>query len=940
MRLPTKAIVTETGEARFLVQYKDTPRYSLGQFFGSVPTTGTQMSPVVTGVLYPDNYFGDRSRVAQLTLNGTVAPQVSWNGTFQGGGDSGTFAFTYQRENYERPSSLDRIAGTYAGTQTHDEAVDPIGYTVTLTIAGNGALTGSDSRGCQYSGNVSIVNPERNYYALKVNAANCAAQGGEYNGVAFFDSSNDGLTSLVYMANNGNSIWTGAVNRQGAGVVGISIADRSQAEGNSGSSAMNFTVLLDKAVATAVTVSFVTLPGTATADEDYTTVSGTLTIPAGSTTGTIAVPVIGDATVEADETFRVQLSNPSGNAMIVRGTAVGTITDDDASPRVRVSIADASVQELNSGSHVMTFILTFDRVPTEPISFDILTENGTAVAGSDFTAVSPPVWFPTGSETVQPFTGAMVNGDTDPEPDETFELRLANPSTNVEFGDAVAVGTILNDDFAPGVSKVSIGDAQVLEGDAGTTLMQFPVTIEPAATSDIVLRYSTQYGHASITDFGFTSGTNVTIPARTAATSIGIPVNGDLAIEADETFTLVVNSLSAAATVPDKRATGTILTDDKSAVMLVDGHAGPVGLRLDWSNVVEDDGAEVAWTVRLLEPVNRDVTIRYYTASGTATAGVDFEAIYQSSPASRTIPAGQTETTIGVRVKEDAWDEPSETFQVIVYPASAGDVILWGVAPLIGIIADDDAPAPPAGVGLYWLNQSGWPFMEGDSGSRFMRFTAYLNAQSASEVRVPYRVKDQYSAQVGASCGPGVDYVGVSGTLVFAPNDTQEDVLVEICGDDGVERDEVFMLQMYSPVNAHILGGEVLGFISNDDNYSLLSIDHTEVVEGPTGATAKLRFAVRRSEGIGVGAFPDVTATVRTVDKGTAEPTIDFTPRSQNLTFGPGETLAVFEVDVKGDAFFEGDEVMVAEFLNSAGGNVWHVLTHRAEAIGTIRDDD
>jgi hypothetical protein len=148
------------------------------------------------------------------------------------------------------------------------------------------------------------------------------------------------------------------------------------------------------------------------------------------------------------------------------------------------------------------------------------------------------------------------------------------------------------------------------------------------------------------------------------------------------------------------------------------------------------------------------------------------------------------------------------------------------------------------------------------------------------------------------------------------------------------------MLRMYSPVNAHNVDGEVFGTIIKDDNYSLLSIDHAEVVEGPPGATAKLRFAVRRSEGIGVGAFPDVTATVRTVDKGTAEPTVDFTPRSQNLTFGPGETLKMFEVDVKGDALVEGDEVMVAEFLESGGGNVWHVLMHRAEAIGAIRDDD
>src|SRR5205085_5395111 len=71
-----------------------------------------------------------------------------------------------------------------------------------------------------------------------------------------------------------------------------------------------------------------TADGTATAGSDYTAKSGTLTIPAGSFTATITVPVFGNTTIEPDETFTVNLSN-AVNAPIADNQAVGTISTDD-----------------------------------------------------------------------------------------------------------------------------------------------------------------------------------------------------------------------------------------------------------------------------------------------------------------------------------------------------------------------------------------------------------------------------------------------------------------------------------------------------------------------------------------------------------------------------------------------------------------------------------
>jgi hypothetical protein len=80
-----------------------------------------------------------------------------------------------------------------------------------------------------------------------------------------------------------------------------------------------------------VTVSFATADGTATAGSDYVATSGTLTFNPGVTTQTITVNVVGDTTVEPNETFLVNLSAPS-NATIATGQGTGTIVNDDGAP--------------------------------------------------------------------------------------------------------------------------------------------------------------------------------------------------------------------------------------------------------------------------------------------------------------------------------------------------------------------------------------------------------------------------------------------------------------------------------------------------------------------------------------------------------------------------------------------------------------------------------
>ena len=111
----------------------------------------------------------------------------------------------------------------------------------------------------------------------------------------------------------------------------LSINDITVTEGNSGTTNATFTVSLSKASAQAVTVSYATAEGTATAGTDYQSSSGTLNFAAGQTTQSVSVQVNGENVYEDDETFFVNLSNPT-NAEISDAQGIGTINNDDPPP--------------------------------------------------------------------------------------------------------------------------------------------------------------------------------------------------------------------------------------------------------------------------------------------------------------------------------------------------------------------------------------------------------------------------------------------------------------------------------------------------------------------------------------------------------------------------------------------------------------------------------
>ncbi|NCR45183.1 MAG: endo-1,3-1,4-beta-glycanase ExsH, partial [Microcystis aeruginosa SX13-01] len=110
----------------------------------------------------------------------------------------------------------------------------------------------------------------------------------------------------------------------------LTISNPTIAENNSGTNNLVFKVTLSTTSTQTITVNYATANNTATAGSDYIAKTGTLTFTPGQISQDIIISVNGDTAIEPDETFLVNLSNPS-NALITDNQGLGTITNDDVS---------------------------------------------------------------------------------------------------------------------------------------------------------------------------------------------------------------------------------------------------------------------------------------------------------------------------------------------------------------------------------------------------------------------------------------------------------------------------------------------------------------------------------------------------------------------------------------------------------------------------------
>jgi negative regulator of genetic competence, sporulation and motility len=247
----------------------------------------------------------------------------------------------------------------------------------------------------------------------------------------------------TFYLNLSNPINATIIDDQGIGIIlnddlpTLSINDVTV---NEDDGAAIFTVTLSNPSSFPATVDYSTADGTATAGEDYTANSGTLTFNPSETAKTISISIIDDLIYEGDEAFYLNLSNPT-NATIIDDQGIGTILNNDQQPAL--SINDVTVNEDDGAA---TFTMSLSNPSSFPVTVDYSTADGTATAGEDYTASSGTLTF-NPSETAKTIPVPIIN-DLIYEGDETFSLNLSNPA-NATIVDGQGIGTILNDDLPP-----------------------------------------------------------------------------------------------------------------------------------------------------------------------------------------------------------------------------------------------------------------------------------------------------------------------------------------------------------------------------------------------------------------------------------------------------------------------------------------------------------
>jgi uncharacterized protein YhjY with autotransporter beta-barrel domain len=196
--------------------------------------------------------------------------------------------------------------------------------------------------------------------------------------------------------------------------------------------------------------------GSATANQDFNPVSGTLDWPEGDTSPrTFTVTIRNDDLSEGDETIDLTLSNPVGIELGSPAQATLTIVDDDVLGTVQFRQSNFQASE---GSEAATILVDLTGSMSGPASVQYTTAPGTAEAGIDFVPTSGTLNWEEGTAGTQTFTVEIVD-DNLLEEDETVTLTLSNPS-GIALGNPNPATLVILDNDKPTGVQIEGGDAQ------------------------------------------------------------------------------------------------------------------------------------------------------------------------------------------------------------------------------------------------------------------------------------------------------------------------------------------------------------------------------------------------------------------------------------------------------------------------------------------------
>ncbi|MEO8425286.1 MAG: Calx-beta domain-containing protein, partial [Actinomycetota bacterium] len=562
-----------------------------------------------------------------------------------------------------------------------------------------------------------------------------------------------------------------------------------------------------------------------------------------------------------------------------------------------LSINDVKVHEGDSGSRKVVFTVRLSKPSVVRVQYR--TSGGTA-GKKDFKSVHGTLRF-NRSHTTRTIT-VKVFGDTLHESDETISLHLSRPQ-RAQIVDGAGRGTILDDDVLDGAGPAfSIGDFTVTEGNLDATSALFDVTVSSSSSTPMSVDFATVNGSASFaSDFDPAGGTLVFAPGETSK-QVAVQVTGDTLAESNEKFSVNLSNATGA-TIRDAIGLGTITDDDSGGP--------PANPSFTIANVTVTEGnsgtVNAVFTPTLSGPSANTVTVNYATAPGSATAPAD----YTSTSGTLTFNPGETSLQVIVLVQGDTVGEANETFSVNLSGASNATI---ADSSGLGTITDNDTPSITIGAATV---------TEGNSGTVNAVFNLSLSAPSSSTVTVDH-------ATAPGSASTPTDYLSATGTATFNPGEVSKQITVQVVGDNAIETNETYSVNLSNPTNATIAGaGFGLGTITDDDARTI-SIGSNTATEGNAG-TSNAVFTISLSASSG----NTITVSYATADISAVAPG-DYLSTSGTVTFNPGETTKQITVQIVGEFVTEPAETYSVNLSNPTNATI----AGSGIGLGTIQASD
>jgi hypothetical protein len=439
--------------------------------------------------------------------------------------------------------------------------------------------------------------------------------------------------------------------------------------------------------------------GTATSGTDYTAITTTTLSWANgdSSAKTFDVAVIADGSVESDETVNLALGNVTGATLGTPTSATVTIVNDDAAVpgTLQFSLANYSVAEDGSGTATIT--VTRAGGSTGAVGVSYATSNGTATAGSDYTAVSSTLSWADGISTAQTFDVPITN-DTDVEVPETVNLTLSNPTGGATLGTPnTATLTIISEDKYGTIkfSATSYNVDEVTNADVTDVITLQRVDGSSGIVSVDVTDLGTGTATGSGTDYTFTSPTTVSwADGETMDKNVTITLVDDAVVEVTETVNLSLGNVTGGARIGSPSTATVNIADDDSSAAFGD-------LQFDAATYSVDEGAGTATiTVNRINGTSGAVGVSYATSNETATAGSDYETASGTLSWADGVGGAKTFT---VAITNDTDVEGSETVNLTLSTPTGGAILVAPSTAILTINDNDTNLTMDIGDGTYWV---------------------------------------------------------------------------------------------------------------------------------------------------------------------------------------------------------------------------------------------